>query len=55
MKKTNKSKEIKNEINSKKIIILNNKYSSFDENKEKIIKDLRQKGFTEMQIKDIFE
>ena len=53
MKKTNKSKEIKNVANSKKII-LNDKYSTFN-NEEKIKINLKQKGFNEKQIRDIFE
>ena len=54
MKKTNKSKEEKNDINQrKKILICNN--SPLNNNKEKIINGLKQKGFNEIQIKDIFD
>jgi len=54
MKKTNKSKEEKNDNNQrKKILICNN--SPLNNNKEKIINGLKQKGFNEIQIKDIFD
>ena len=53
MKKTNKSREIKNDVKDRKIII-NDKYSTYN-NKEKIIYNLKQKGFNANQIKDIFE
>ena len=54
MKKTNKSKEIKNDNNHRKKILINNN-SSLRNNKVKIINDLRLKGFNELQIKDIFD
>ena len=41
MKKTNKSREIKNDVKDRKIII-NDKYSTYN-NKEKIIYNLKQK------------
>ena len=54
MKKTNKSKEIKNDNNHRKKILISNN-SSLRNNKVKIINDLKLKGFNELQIKDIFD
>ena len=54
MKKTNKLKEDKNGINNRKNL-LNNNYLTYNDNKDKIIVDLKQKGFNEFQIKDIFD
>ena len=54
MKKTNKSKEIKNDNNHRKKILISNN-SSLGNNKVKIINDLKLKGFNELQIKDIFD
>ena len=54
MKKTNKSKEVKKDINQRKKILISNN-SSLSNKKEKIIIDLKQKGFNEHQIKDIFD
>ena len=54
MKKTNKLKEVKNGNNNRKKFLINN-YITYNDNKDKIIVDLKQKGFNELQIKDIFE
>ena len=54
MKKTNKSKEEKNDNNHRKKILISNN-SPINNNKEKIINGLKQKGFNEIQIKDIFD